>query len=36
MGFPLGPKLANTFLRYHEKIWLQNYPSEFKPVIYRR
>ena len=36
MGFPLGPALANAFLCYHEKIWLQNCPSEFKPVIYRR
>ena len=36
MGFPLGPTLANVFLCYHEKIWLQNCPSEFKPVIYRR
>ena len=24
------------FFCYHEKIWLHNYPSEFKPVIYRR
>ena len=36
MDFPLGPTLANVFLCYHEKIWLQNCPSEFKPVIYRR
>ena len=36
MGSPLGPTLANVFLCYHEKIWLQNCPSEFKPVIYRR
>ena len=36
MGYPLGPTLANFFLCYHEKIWLQNCPSEFKPVIYRR
>ena len=36
MGSPLGPTLANVFLCYHEKIWLQNSPSEFKPVIYRR
>ena len=32
----LGPTLANVFLCYHEKIWLQNCPSEFKPVIYIR
>ena len=36
MGFPLGPTLANVFLCYHEKIWLQSFPSESKPVIYRR
>ena len=36
MGSPLGPKFDNVFLCYHEKIWLQNCPSEFKPVIYRR
>ena len=32
----LGLPLANVFLCYHEKILLQNCPSEFKPVIYRR
>ena len=36
MCSPLGPTLASAFLCYHEKIWLQNYPSEFKPVISRR
>ena len=36
MGSLLRPTLANAFLCYHEKIWLQNCPSEFKPVIYRR
>ena len=36
MGSPLGPTLANVFLCYHEKNWLQNCSSEFKPVIYRR
>ena len=35
MGSPLGPTLANVFLCYHE-IWLQNCPSEFKSVIYRK
>ena len=35
MGSPLGPTLANVFLCYHEKIWLQNCTSEFKPVAYR-
>ena len=36
IGSPLGSTLANVFLCYHEKIWLQNFPSQFKPVIYRR
>ena len=36
MGYSLGTTLANAFLCYHEKIWLQNCLSEFKPVIYRR
>ena len=36
IGSPLGPTLANVFLCYHEKNWLLNCPSEFKPVIYRR
>ena len=36
MGSTLGPTLANDFLCYHEKTWLQNRPFEFKPVIYRR
>ena len=36
MGSPLKPMLANVFLCYHEKIWLQICPSEFKSVIYRR
>ena len=36
MGSPLGPTLANTFLCFHEQIWLDSCPVEFKPVIYRR
>ena len=36
MGFPLGPTLGNIFLCFHEQIWLDNCPVEFKPVIYRR
>ena len=36
MGSPLGATVADVFLCYHEKIWLQNSSSEFKPVIYRR
>ena len=36
MGNPLGPTLANVFLCYYEKLWLNNCPVEFKPVFYRR
>ena len=36
MGLHLGPKLANAFLRHYGKIWLNECPSEFKPVVYRR
>ena len=36
MGSSLGPTLANVFLCYQEKFWLQNCLSKFKPVIYRR
>ena len=36
MGFPLGPTLANIFMSYHEKMWLEKCPIEFKPVFYRR
>ena len=36
MGSPLGPLFANVFMSFHEQIWLQNCPSSFKPVLYRR
>ena len=36
MGSPLGPSLANAFLCFHEKIWLNDCPEYFKPVHYRR
>jgi len=36
MGSPLGPCYANTFLCYHEQAWLNNCPSSFKPIYYRR
>ena len=36
MGSSLGPSLANIFLCFHEQIWLDNCPLEFKPVVYRR
>ena len=37
MGSPLGPSLANAFLRFHEQIiWHNDYPEDYKPVYYRR
>ena len=36
MGSSLGPTLANAFLSHYEKEWLDNYPSYFKPIVYRR
>ena len=36
MGSPLGPTLANVFMCHFENIWLQNCPSHFKPIVYRR
>ena len=36
MGSPLGPSLANAFLCFHETIWLNDCPEDFKPVYYRR
>ena len=36
MASPLGPTLANVFLCFHEQIWLNECPDEFKPVYYRR
>ena len=36
MGSPLGPTLANIFLCYHEQNWLNNCPTEFKPLYYKR
>ena len=36
MGSPLGPTLANAFLCFYEKKWLEQCPDEFKPVYYRR
>ena len=36
MGSPLGPTLANIFMSYYERIWLDECPIEFKPTLYRR
>ena len=36
MKSPLGPSFANIFLCFHETLWLQNCPSDFKPALYRR
>ena len=36
MGSPLGPSLANEFLCFHEQIWLNDCPEDFKLVYYRR
>ena len=36
MGSPLGPTLANIFLNYNEKIWLNICPTNFKPNYYKR
>ena len=36
MGSPLGPTLANVFMCHFENIWLENCPSHFKPIAYRR
>ena len=33
MGSRLGPTLANIFLCFHEQIWFDNCPAEFKPLI---
>ena len=35
MDSPTGPTLANAFLCHHEKIWLNERPSQFKHVVYR-
>ena len=36
MGSTLGSALANVFIRNFESIWLENCPSLFKPIVYRR
>ena len=36
MSSPLGPTLANAFLIYHEKNWLEHCPLEYRPLYYQR
>ena len=36
MGSALGPTLANAFLVYHEKNWLEHCRVEYRPLYYRR
>ena len=36
MGSLLRPTLANVFMCHFEKIWLENCPAHFKPIVYRR
>ena len=36
IGSPLGLKLANIFLCYHESNWLKGYLKDYKPVYYKR
>ena len=36
VGFTLRPILADVFMCHFESIWLENCPSHFKPIIYRR
>ena len=33
---PLGPALANVFMCHFEKLWLENCPDHFKPLVYRQ
>ena len=36
MASLLEPTLANIFMCHFENIWLENWPSHFKPIVYRR
>ena len=36
MGLPLGPTFANIFMCFNENKWLNDCPSEFRPVLYKR
>lgn len=36
MGGCVSPSLANIFLSFHERKWINQCPVEFKPTLYRR
>ena len=36
MGSPLGPTLANLFLVYHERKWLESCQIQYRCKYYRR
>jgi len=36
MGNPLGPTLANAFLCFYEKKWLNSCPKSYRPIYYKR
>ena len=36
MGSPISGTLANIFLCHHESKWLNDCPTDFKPIYYRR
>ena len=36
MGNPISATFANIFMNFHEQIWLDECPLEFKPLLYRR
>ena len=36
MGSPLGPTLANLFLVYYERKWLEKCPLQFRPKYYHK
>ena len=36
MGSPLGPTPAKAILCHYERKWLNECPSQFKPVVYKR
>ena len=36
MDSPPEPTLANVFMCHFESTWLENCPTQFKPVVYRR